>query len=169
MIFIAVCYSLVPGPSQYFQRTREENVLKKLRKPGYEASLYLICCSLDMHAGTGVSDDHSIPPASLLSAPHLNSTTRLYHKLHSFKQHKKLSAADVVSHSSHANSLSDNEKELTHHRRQHLSSNEAMSSSCSTLPNAEEMISSKPLQVCPECSYIVCNYVYKDAVIVPEF
>ena len=102
-----------------------------------------------MCSGTGsVSDEHPIPP-SLLSAPQVNSSTRLYNKLTTFKQHNK--QLPPPTHGGQAQSnLSDDKQELTHSTKQcKLSSKQAVvSSTGSDVTDLESVASSKPLQVC---------------------
>ena len=114
--------------------------------------------------GCGDSGNAAMPPSTLLSAPCLNSTSRLYHKLNTFKQHKPptstytphSSTSADVSHQHQDGSLSrdgDAKKKMAngYSKKKHASSKQASSSSCSVTSGAndlDEMTSSKPLQVC---------------------
>ena len=97
----------------------------------------------------GVGDERPIPP-SLLSAPQVNSSTHLFNKLITFKQHNKQLPPPVHTHPQ--GNSSDNMQELTHCTKQcKLSSNKqaVVSSTCSDVTtDLESIASTKPLQVC---------------------
>ena len=96
-----------------------------------------------------VGDERPIPP-SLLSAPQVNSSTRLFNKLTTFKHHNQQLPPPVHTHPQ--GNSSDNKQELTHCTKQcKLSSNKqaVVSSACSDVTtDLESIASTKPLQVC---------------------
>ena len=96
-----------------------------------------------------ISDERPIPP-SLLSAPQVNSSTRLYNKLTTFKHHINKQQLPPPAHAQNQSNYSDDKQGLTHSTKQCklVSKQAVVSSACSDVMDLESMASTKPLQVC---------------------
>ena len=114
------------------------------------------------HSGDIVSGKETSISPTLLSAPHLNSTTHLYHKLSNFKQPKKppaqktkSSSGGVASQARESRLPDGKEKAIDLHaqptRRNLSTTKRAGSSSSSSVADLEDVASNRPLQVCSVC------------------
>ena len=114
------------------------------------------------HSGDIVSGKEASISPTLLSAPHLNSTTHLYHKLSNFKQptkplaQKTKSSSGGVASQARESQLPDGKEKAidlhAHLTRRNLSTTKRASSSSSTtlasVADLEDVASNRPLQVC---------------------